>query len=183
MNSSIIDLAKDLGIDINEIPPHQLANQVCTTVLHNIYNAESAPVKSIHWNHGMTYLGIGRGQIETEIEEIISSGMATKEDLLSICDRMDNMLKASEKLYFEIERFLPHKTFDTKYKNITSAWRGGFGLACSELKSTHQEFKGGCKSTTARIRAALKRRETIAEIEQQDALEKSGMHKQIGMGL
>lgn len=181
MKSSIVELAENLGINVNEVQPHKLAEQVCTRVLSNVYHAESAPITALEWNPGMTYMGIGAGQIETEIAEMLRTEMATADDLISICNRMDDVLKATEKLYLEIERFLPHKTYGTPHNNVTSAWRGGIGKMCSELHDTHDHFKGGIKSTTARIRAALKRIEVQRAAEQTEVLEKSGLHQQIGM--
>ena len=180
MKSSIVELAEYLGFEDSEVSSHGLAEQVCCRVLHNIHNAESAPINALHWSTGMTYLGIGNGQVEMEVGDIIDSGMASTDDLLRICDRMDDMLKVSEKLYAEMERFLMHKTFDSPYKNVTSITGNGIASMCSELQSTHHEFRGGCKTTTARIRMAIKRREKD-QADPQQADTESTLPTQIGM--
>lgn len=181
MKSPIVELAEVLGINVSEVQPHELTKQICIRVLHNIHAAESAPIDALEWNPGMTYMGIGAGQIETEVAEILRTEMATADDLLSICSRMDDVLKATEKLYSEIERFLPHKTYGTPYNDVISIAQPGIGGMCSELHDTHDHFKGGIKSTTARIRAVLKRIEVQQAADQAEALEKSDLHQQIGM--
>lgn len=179
MNSPIVDLAQHLGINVSEVQPHKLTEQICCRVLHNIHHAESAPINALTWNPGMTYMGIGAGQIETEVTEILRTEMATADDLLSICSRMDDVLKATEKLYAEIELFLPHKTYGTQFNNVTSSWQPGIGKMCVNLRDTHNHFAHGIKTTTARIRAVLKR------IAAQQAAEKVDTNKpeaqQLGM--
>lgn len=180
---AVEELAEKLSISAEGHSQRSLGEACAIRVLHNIARAEGEPIAAMHWNHGMTYLGIGYGEIETEVERVIESGMATADDLLSVCDRMDEMLKCSEKLYAEIERFMPSATIYTEHDKVLSSWRGGFGTACINLYETHLEFRGGCKATTARIRAVIKRRDAIAAAAAKDAHEKSGMHDQLGMGI
>lgn len=179
MNSPIVDLAQHLGINVSEVQPHKLTEQICCRVLHNIHHAESAPIRALEWNPGMTYMGIGAGQIETEVTEILRTEMATADDLLSICSRMDDVLKATEKLRTEIDRFMPHNTYGTVHSKTVSSWQPGIGGMCVTLSDTHNHFAHGIKTTTARIRSVLKR------IAAQQAAEEVAMHEpeaqQLGM--
>lgn len=47
MNSPIIDLAQKLGINVSDVQPHKLTEQICIAVLHNIHVAESAPILNV----------------------------------------------------------------------------------------------------------------------------------------
>lgn len=161
MKSAIVELADRLNIDSDCVSELSLAKTVCTTVLSNVFHAENQPIQALHWNSGMTYMGIGVGQIEKEVAEILSSDMASAQDMIRICDRMEEVRQASEKLSQEIERFLPHKNpHGSQFQKTVTPWRGGIGGMCMSLKRTHEEFDHGMKKTAARIRAQVTKQAT-----------------------
>lgn len=181
--SAVTQLADNLQIDLREISVHQHAEAVCAHVLQNINDFESETTRALHWHGSMVYTGIGAGQVEIEVERALAEGLSTREKLTRLCDRIDDVAKAAEKLNAELTHLLPHKTMHTPHDHLLSSWKGGIGTAVIQLNRTHSAFSGGCKVTANRIRSVLKRMDAIDAAAAQEELEKSGIHQQMGMAV
>lgn len=133
-------------------------------------------IHALEWESGINPAGLKLSEVESEVEKILSEGLANADQLISLCDSLDAMNKASARLYSSMENLLPRSTYNTQHNDTLSSWRGGIGSAVSQLLQTHWEFSQALQVTSNRIRATLKRIEKTQNNSADESQQQLGMN-------